>query len=132
MKTLLTYLTASLVALGAAPAIAEPAIADPATTESASSRVFSIVAPSSERPIFDEAGIVVVSFAAEPPLGEGDRIVVRVDAQIVVLPSGLTKFSLTGVTPGTHILEGLLVDADDNPVVATETVTFQVGAGFRI
>jgi hypothetical protein len=122
MKTLLTYLIASLVALAAAPVIAAPE----------SSRALSIVAPSHERTIYDESGVVVISFAAEPPLAEGDRIVLRVDSQIVVLPSGLTKFAMTGVTPGTHVLEALLVEADDTPVVASEIITFHVGGGLRI
>lgn len=122
MKILLSCMIASFMALTAAPAVAAPG----------SGRALSIVAPSSERPIHDEGGVVVISFAAEPPLAEGDRIVVRVDAQIVVLPSGLTKFAMTGVPPGAHVLEALIVDADDNPVVATETITFQVGGGLRI
>jgi hypothetical protein len=122
MKILLTYVIASVVALTAVPASAAPA----------SSRALSIVAPSDERTIYDERGVVVVSFAAEPPLAEGDRIVVRVDAQVVVLPSGLTKFAITGVTPGTHVLEALLVDAADNAVAAAESITFQMGGGLRI
>lgn len=122
MKILLSCVIASFLALGVPPAIAAPEAC----------RALAIVAPSGERTIYDEGGVVVIAFAAEPPLAEGDRIIVRVDAQIVVLPAGLTKFAITGVPPGAHLVEALLVDADDNPVAAAETVTFQVGGGLRI
>jgi hypothetical protein len=114
MKSLLSFVIASFVALGVTPASAEPG----------SSRALAIVAPSGARTTFDESGAVVISLAPVPPLGEGDRIVVRVDEQIVVLPSGLTKFALTGVPRGAHVLEAIIVDADGAPVAAAESVTF--------
>lgn len=114
MKILLSYVIASFVALTVAPASAAPV----------SSRGLAIVAPSEARTIFDDSGAVVISFTPVPPLEEGDRIVVRVDEQIVVLPSGLTKFALTGVPRGTHVLEAIIVDADGAPVAAAESVTF--------
>jgi hypothetical protein len=126
MKILLSCIATSLVALTVAPASAEPATAEPV-----SARGLAIVAPSEQRTIFDDGGAVVISLSAAPPLEEGDRIVVRVDDQIVVLPSGSTKFAITGVSPGSHDLEAIIVDADDNPVAAAEAVTFQMGDGWR-
>jgi hypothetical protein len=114
VKSLLSFVIASFVALGVTPASAEPV----------SSRGLAIVAPSEARTIVDDSGAVIISLSPVPPLEEGDRIVLRVDEQIVVLPSGLTKFTLTGVPRGQHTLEAIIVDADGAPVAAAEGVTF--------
>jgi hypothetical protein len=121
MKTLLSVMMVSFAALNVAPAGADPG----------SARALAIVAPSEERTTFDDGGAVVITLAAAPPLAEGDRIVLRVDDQVVVLPSGLTKFALDGVPPGTHDIAAIIVDADDNPVAAAESVTFRMGDGWR-
>jgi hypothetical protein len=110
---------ASFLALGVTPASAE---------EPASSRALAIVAPSEARTIFDDSGAVVISLAPVPPLEEGDRIVLRVDEQIVVLPSGLTKFTLTGVPRGPHTVEAIIVDADGTPVAAADGVMFETAS----
>jgi hypothetical protein len=114
MKTLRIWMIASSLALAAATASAAPD----------SPRALAIVAPSVARTTFDESGAVVISLAPVPPLGEGDRIVVRVDEQIVVLPAGLTKFALTGVPHGSHILEAIIVNADGAAVAEADSVTF--------
>jgi hypothetical protein len=119
MKIFMSCIIASSLALAAVSASAEPASAGPGAT-----RALAIVAPSEARTTFDDSGAVVISLAPVPPLGEGDRIVVRVDEQIVVLPSGLTKFALTGVPRGAHVLEAIIVDADGAPVAAAESVMF--------
>jgi hypothetical protein len=119
MKIFMSCMIASSLALAAVSASAEPASAEPGAT-----RALAIVAPSEARTTFDDSGAVVISLAPVPPLGEGDRIVVRVDEQIVVLPSGLTKFALTGVPRGAHVLEAIIVDADGAPVAAAESVMF--------
>jgi hypothetical protein len=121
MKILLSYLIAAC-ALAAVPANAE----------TDSGRALAIVAPSEQRTVFDDGGAVVITLAPVPSLAEGDRIVLRVDAdQVVVLPPGATKFSLDGVPAGTHVLEALIVDAEDNPVAAAQAVTFLMGDGWR-
>jgi hypothetical protein len=119
MKIFMSCMIASSLALAAVSASAEPASAEPGAT-----RALAIVAPSEARTTFDDSGAVVISLAPVPPLGDGDRIVVRVDEQIVVLPSGLTKFALTGVPRGAHVLEAIIVDADGAPVAAAESVMF--------
>lgn len=121
MKTLLTYLVASVAALAILPAGAE----------TGTTRALAIVTPSETRPV-DDGVEVVISLAATPPLAEGELIVLRVDDQIVVLPTGLTQFALTEVPIGTHVLEALIVDADANPVAAAESVTFRVADWLRI
>jgi hypothetical protein len=122
MKILLSHLIASVVALTATVASAEPG----------PGRALAIVAPSEQRMIFDDGGEMVVSLAPLPPLAEGELIVVQLDDQIVILPSGTTKFAIAGVPAGTHVLEAMIVDADANPVAAAETVTFDVGSWLRI
>jgi hypothetical protein len=122
MKIVLSCVIAGFTALTLPPASAEPE----------TGRALAIVAPSEQRTIFDDEGAVVISLSPIPALAEGDRIVLRVDAeQVVVLPSGATKFSLDGVPSGTHVLEAMIVDANDNPVAAAETVTFRMGDGWR-
>src|SRR5258706_15942688 len=121
MKGLLSCMTAGFVALSAAPAGAEPD----------SGRALAIVAPGAERTIL-EGSTVEISFAPTPALGEGEAIVLLVDDQIVVIPSGLTKFALTGVPSGTHVLEAIIVDADVNPVAAAEAVTHPAETTRRI
>jgi hypothetical protein len=116
MKTLLTYIAASFLALAAASARAEDG----------TSRTLAIVAPSAAQTLVDESGSVVIALAPLPALGDGDRIVVRVDEQIVVLPPGQTKFALTGVPSGSYVLEAIIVDAEGDMVAATETVVFTV------
>jgi hypothetical protein len=115
---------ASFVALGVTPASAEPA-------DTGAIRALAIVVPSEEQTIFD-GRVVEVSLSPVPPLADGERIVVRMDDQIVVLPSGLTKFAITDVPLGTHVLEAIIVDGDANPVAATDTLTFRIGGGMRI
>jgi hypothetical protein len=122
MKVLLSCIIASLAALGVQSASAEPA----------TDRGLAIVAPSEEQTILDDSGVLTISFTAAPPLAEGDCIIARVDDQIVVLPSGLTKFAVTGVPSGTHVLEAIIVDADANPLAAAEAVTFHTGDWMRI
>src|SRR5258708_33661259 len=115
MKGLLSCMTAGFVALSAAPAGAEPD----------SGRALAIVAPGAERTIL-EGSTVEISFAPTPALGEGEAIVLLVDDQIVVIPSGLTKFALPRIPSGTHVLEAIIVDADVNPVAAAEAGTIRV------
>src|SRR5260221_957750 len=116
MKGLLSCMIAGFVALSAAPASAEPG----------TGRALAIVAPGAERTIL-EGSTVEISFAPTPALGEGEAIVLLVDDQIVVIPSGLTKFALTGVPSGTHVLEAIIVAPDVNPVAASEAGTVSVG-----
>jgi hypothetical protein len=115
MKILLAGIVAtSLVALAA------PAVADPGPE-----RALAIVAPSAQQTLLDEGGSVVISLAPSPGLGEGDRIVVLLDdEQIVVMPAGMTKFVLMGVPGGSHDIEAIIVDAEGNPLAAAESVTF--------
>ena len=118
MKSLLlTCFVASLVALGVAPASAEPG----------ASRALAIVKPSEQQTIFASGGKVVIALAANPPLEEGERIVVRVDDQVMVLPSGMTKVGISDLPNGEHVVEAIVVDADSNPIAAAENVIFEVG-----
>jgi hypothetical protein len=119
--SLFSYVMAALVALSLPAATAAPGTA----------RALAIVAPSDEQTIYHDRGVVVICLAPVAPLAESDRIVVRIDEQIVLLPAGSTKFALTGVPPGTHVLEALVVDADTNPVSASDSVTFHMGGGVR-
>jgi hypothetical protein len=120
MNILPGLVIASVVALGGVPSSAEHG------------RALAIVAPSDQRMIFDDGGSVVISLAADPPLAQDEVILLRVDDEIVALPAGLTKLTLSRVPSGPHVLEALLVDADSNPVVAAPSVTFDVGAWLRI
>jgi hypothetical protein len=122
MKILLSLLVASAMALIAPAAIAEPG----------AGRSLAIVAPSGQRMIMDDDGGLVIALAADPPLEEGELIVLRVDEEIVVLPTGRTRFTLTGVPAGTHQLAAILLDADANPVAVADTVMFDVGAWIKI
>jgi hypothetical protein len=122
MKILMNHLVASVLALGTAVASADPGPA----------RALAIVAPSEQRMIFDDGGAMVIALKADPPLEEGELIVLRVDEQIVVLPTGLTRFTISGVPAGTHELEAMIVDADANPVAAAVPVMFDVSRWTRI
>jgi hypothetical protein len=120
MNILPGLVIASVVALGSVPSSAEHG------------RALAIVTPSDQRMIFDDGGAVVISLAADPPLAEGEVILLAVDDEIVALPSGLTRFTISGVPSGPHVLEALLVDADSNPVAAAPSVTFDLGGWLRI
>jgi hypothetical protein len=122
MKILLSLLVASAAALIAPAAIAQPG----------AGRSLAIVAPSGQRMILDDDGGLVIALAADPPLEEGEVIVLRVDEEIVVLPTGRTRFTLTGVPAGAHELEAMLLDAASNPVAVADTVMFDVGLWTRI
>ncbi len=127
MKILVSCMVGSVLAFGAAAASAEP----PASAEPEAGRALAIVAPAEELTIFNEGAVVTVSLAADPPLAEDERIVVRVDKQIVVLPSGATNISISGVPIGAHVIEAIIVDAELKPLAAAETITFRIGAGVR-
>jgi hypothetical protein len=58
--------------------------------------------------------------------------VLRVDEQIVVLPTGATRFTLSGIPAGTHELDAVIVDAEATPVAAADTVLFDLGRWIRI
>jgi hypothetical protein len=120
MNILPGWVIASVVALASVPSSAEHG------------RALAIVAPSDQRMTFDDDGAVVISLAADPPLAEGEVILLRVDDEIVALPSGLTKLTISAVPSGPHVLEALLVDADSNPVAVAPSVTFDVGGWLRI
>jgi hypothetical protein len=122
MKILASFVIASVVGLAAQPAGAQAAAA----------RALSIVAPVDRQTVPDNDGEVDISFAPSPPLADGELIVLRVDDQIMVLPSGSTKFALTGVPVGTHVIEAVIVDAEASPVAAADAVTFEVGVWLRI
>jgi hypothetical protein len=123
MKILASFMIASLAGLAIPPASADQAV----------SRGLAIVAPAEKQALVASGGVVMVSLAADPPLAEGEHIVVCIDDdQIVVLPSGVTKFAITDVTRGTHFVDAIVVDADANPVAAAETIRFDVGVELRI
>lgn len=91
-----------------------------------------IVAPLQKEILLANGGDVVVSLAADPPLAEGEQIVVRVDGQVVVLPSGATRFELSDVPDGPHVIEAVLIDGDANPIATAPPVRFDVRFGLRI
>jgi hypothetical protein len=123
MKILASFMIASLAGLAIAPASADQAV----------SRGLAIVAPAQKQALVASGGAVVISLAADPPLAEGEHIVVCIDdEQIVVLPSGVTQFAITDVTRGTHIVDAIVVDADAKPVAAAETIRFDVGVELRV
>ena len=123
MKILASLMIASLAGLGIPPAGAQPA----------ANRALAIVAPAEKQGLVANGGVVVISLAADPPLAEGEHIVVCIDDdQIVVLPSGVTQFAITDVTRGTHIVDAIVVDADTKPVAAAETIRFDVGVELRV
>lgn len=122
MKTLASFMIASLVSLAAPAANAEPG----------STRVLAIVAPVEKQTVLANDGSLVISFAANPPLAEGERIVVRIDDQVVVLASGITGFAMTDVPIGAHVVDAIVVDDDANPVALAKPVSFYVHFGLRI
>ncbi|MGZ5041071.1 MAG: hypothetical protein ACXWG1_18320 [Usitatibacter sp.] len=121
MKILTGLILAAVVASAAVPAAAQPG-----------ARALSIVSPSEQRVSFDDDGSVVVRLAADPPLAEDEMILLRVDDEIVALPSGSTRFTISGVPNGSHVLGAILFDADANPIAAAEVVTFDMDGWLRI
>jgi hypothetical protein len=123
MKMLAAFAIAAFAALNIPATGAEP--------DTARGRL-AIVAPLQKQVLLANGGDVVVSLAADPPLAEGEQIVVRVDGQVVVLPSGATRFELSDVPDGPHVIEAVLIDGDANPVASAPPVQFHVRFGYRI
>jgi hypothetical protein len=128
MKILASLTIASLAALTAPPASAAPG----ETAGSGVTRVLAIVAPAERQMVLANDGDLVISLAASPPLAEGERIVIRVDDEVVVLASGMTQFTLTDVPTGSHVVEAIVVDGDAKPVAEAIAVSFDVRFGLKI
>ncbi len=128
MKILAKFMIASVVTLACASASADPA----ATPVPAASRALAIVAPAARQMILANDGAVVISLAANPPLAQGERIVLCIDDELVVLASGTTQFAITDMPDGTHIIAAVVVDDDANPLAVAESVSFDVRFGLRI
>ena len=128
MRILAKFMIASAVMLAGASASAEP----PATPAPAATRALAIVAPAARQMILANDGAVVISLAANPPLAEGERIVLRIDDELVVLASGTTQFAIADMPDGTHFIAAVVVDDDANPVAVAKSVSFDVRFGLRI
>jgi hypothetical protein len=128
MRILARFMIASVVTLAGASASAEPA----ATPAPAASRALAIVAPVARQMLLANDGAVVVSLRANPPLAQDERIVLRIDDELVVLPSGTTEFAITDVPDGTHVIAAIVVGDDAKPVAVAESVSFDVRFGLRI
>jgi hypothetical protein len=113
-------------------ALALAAAAVPASAEPLATRAFSIVSPSGQRMAFDDDGSLVIRFAADPPLSSDEIILLQVDDEIVALPWGSTRFTISGVGNGPHVLGAILFDADANPLAAADAVEFELDGWTRI
>jgi hypothetical protein len=108
-----------------APPPPQASAAEPQQTPSYSRLAF--LSPSDDEPVRANDGVVEVRLALEPALREdaGHRLRVTLDNE-VVRESAPLSFELENVDRGTHSLTATVVDADGNPVMPGQGVTFHV------
>jgi hypothetical protein len=99
------------------------------TTETTAQNVpytkFVIGVPPDKETITNQPTISVV-FLIDPDLQKGDRIQLYLDGAAVQAPAAKTSFDLTNVERGTHQLSAILLDANNNTLKESQTVTIYV------
>ncbi len=92
-----------------------------------------IVKPKNEETIFSNLGDLQVVVSLSPPLrsGEGNRIVLLVDGQAAGEAAG-SRFQLTGIARGTHVLEARVIDRDGTTLVSSAPITIYMWHASRL
>jgi hypothetical protein len=92
-----------------------------------------IIHPSDDSTVFDNNGIVNVQIivSPEPTMRPGDRVQLFLDGQAVPLRGG-KGFTLEGIDRGTHQLQAQIVNANGEPVIESNRVTFHMWHASRL
>lgn len=88
----------------------------------------SIVQPSHDSTVRNNAGVVVISALLEPPLRSdlGHQIVLSMDGEPVGEPGPTTAIQLSNVDRGTHTLQVSVVDDAGEVLASSEPSTFHM------
>lgn len=86
----------------------------------------SIVAPTNEETIYDNAGTVRVEVAIEPGLQvrHGHQLRISLDGVPVATLPATKRYALLDVERGTHVLGAAVIDRDGGELMSSASVTF--------
>jgi hypothetical protein len=84
-----------------------------------------LVSPAANQ-VFNNANPVITASAlVNPELQPGDRVVFLVDGLPYPAPAGLTSVALTELERGSHTIQAVVMDSQENIQIQSETVDFQ-------
>lgn len=85
----------------------------------------SIVSPTQDQTIHGGGGTIPVQIKLEPPLRSGDVVLVLLDGKSAARGAN-TAFTLQNVERGTHTLAAKVLDANDQTLLSSSSVTIHV------
>jgi len=91
-------------------------------------KTFRITTPLDEATIRENAGNIEVNIALLPGLDQkaGHRIALTLDDRLIRSPSASTHILLKNLNRGTHKLQALIVDNQDNTLMRSPVITFHL------
>lgn len=89
-------------------------------------RGIELVSPSDQQVFNNASPVIMASATVNPGLQDGHRVVFLVDGQSVSAPPGQTSMELTELERGSHSLQAVVMDAQDNIQVQSSVVSFQL------
>jgi hypothetical protein len=113
---------------GTVPSMAAPRALSSAAAAYAS---ISIMQPSRDETIFDNAGRVDVRLALTPELHGADRVALLLDGREVAVRSAV-RFTLREIPRGEHRLEAWVLAEDGRVLAKSATVVFNVWQASRL
>ena len=87
----------------------------------------SIVTPTNDEPVRENAGNINIAVAANPSVDtdSGHSLEILMDG-VVQASGGRTNVSLTNVDRGTHTVTARIVDAEGNVLISADPITFHM------
>ncbi len=112
---------------GISPTVEAPATEDvPEPPKQASYQGIELVSPTDNTVFQGASPSVRASAVVNPGLAQGDRVVFLVDGRSFPAPEGQTSLELNELERGSHSLQAVVMDAQDNIQVQSQVVNFQL------
>lgn len=89
-------------------------------------QAFEVLAPQAGETLNPAEGRVSVSLLLDPPLVEGDQLMVEVDGTPVAGLAGRTQFVLQGLPPGSHQLQARILDEAGTVIAQSAMIHFNL------
>lgn len=85
-----------------------------------------ISSPKDDEAIRQNEGVVVVQLNSNPGLMDGNMYQLIMDGKPVGQPQASPAFVLTNVDRGTHVIAGQIIDSQNNVIIQSQPVTFNL------
>jgi len=91
------------------------------TTDANTYKRVAITKPRQQETIRDSLGRIQVTVDVEPPLKEGNQIILYLDGNRIGLPHPTNRFSIQGIHRGTHALQAVIIDEFGTEIGRSDT-----------